>query len=141
MPTQTITVGQFKLTSIAVQPESLRPVQQFFPSADLNALETVRAELPEMFGSSLSLSSRGLSYIVDTIIVLRYVEVKAFIRRVITVLKSRGSDHDHSVGELIMQGGAVQIGQRFEHLAGVLSGLPYINGGVEAPASQTSAKE
>jgi len=68
---------------------------------------------------------------------LRYVEVSAFIRRVITVLKSRGSDHDHSVVELIMQEGTVQLGQRFEHLAGVLSGLPYINGG----QSQTFAKE
>lgn len=29
-------------------------MQQFFPSADLNALETVRAELPTMFGSSAS---------------------------------------------------------------------------------------
>ncbi len=94
-------------------------------------------EIPEMFGSSLSLSSRGLSHIVDTIILLRYVEVSAFIRRVITVLKSRGSDHDHSVVELTMQEGMVQLGQRFEHLAGVLSGLPYINGG----QSQTFTKE
>ena len=52
MATQTITVGQFELTSVPVQPESLRPTPQFFPSADLSALETVRAELPTMFGSS-----------------------------------------------------------------------------------------
>ena len=54
MPTQTIPVGQFELTSMIVQPESLRPVQQFFPSADPTALETVRAELPDMFGASVS---------------------------------------------------------------------------------------
>ena len=54
MATQTITVGQFELTSIPVQPESLRPTAQFFPSADLSALEAVRAELPGMFGSSAS---------------------------------------------------------------------------------------
>ena len=53
MPTETITIGQFELTSIPVQPESLRPTPQFFPSADLTALETVRAELPAMFGSSV----------------------------------------------------------------------------------------
>ena len=52
MATQTITVGQFELTSIPVQPESLRPTPQFFPSADLSALEAVRVELPGMFGSS-----------------------------------------------------------------------------------------
>jgi circadian clock protein KaiC len=117
----------------------LASLVQFFYAQGLTTVLT--REIPEMFGSSLSLSSRGLSYIVDTIILLRYVELNAFIRRVITVLKSRGSDHDHSVVELIMQHGAVQLGQRFEHLAGVLSGLPYINGGGQDPASQTSAKE
>lgn len=54
MPSQTITVGQFELTSMLVQPESLRPTQQFFPSANLDTLETVRTELPAMFGSNAS---------------------------------------------------------------------------------------
>ena len=52
MPFRTITTRQFELSSILVQPESLRPTQQFFPSADLTALETIRTELPAMFGSS-----------------------------------------------------------------------------------------
>ncbi len=117
----------------------LASLVQFLHSYGITTMLT--REIPEMFGTSLSLSSRGLSYIVDTIILLRYVELNAYIRRAITVLKSRGSDHDHAVAELIMQDGAVQIGQRFENLAGVLSGLPYNNGGVQDPSSQTSAKE
>lgn len=52
MPSQTITVGRFELTSIAIEPESLRSTQQFFPSADLTALELTRVEMPNAFGSS-----------------------------------------------------------------------------------------
>jgi glyoxylase-like metal-dependent hydrolase (beta-lactamase superfamily II) len=52
MSIQTVQAGRFELLSIAVQPESVRPVPQFFPSADLNSLEGIRTRLPEMFGSS-----------------------------------------------------------------------------------------
>jgi glyoxylase-like metal-dependent hydrolase (beta-lactamase superfamily II) len=52
MSTQTVQAGRFELISIAVQPESVRPVPQFFPSADLSSLEPIRARLPAMFGAS-----------------------------------------------------------------------------------------
>ena len=52
MSIQTVQAGRFELISIAVQPESVRPVPQFFPSADLTSLERVRARLPAMFGAT-----------------------------------------------------------------------------------------
>jgi glyoxylase-like metal-dependent hydrolase (beta-lactamase superfamily II) len=52
MSTQTVQAGRFELISIAVQPESVRPVPQFFPSANLGSLEPIRARLPAMFGGS-----------------------------------------------------------------------------------------
>jgi glyoxylase-like metal-dependent hydrolase (beta-lactamase superfamily II) len=54
MPIQTLAVGRFELTSIPVQPESVRPVPQFFPTADLEALEPLRNRLPDAFGESAS---------------------------------------------------------------------------------------
>ncbi|NJK43597.1 MAG: MBL fold metallo-hydrolase, partial [Pleurocapsa sp. SU_196_0] len=54
MPIQTLTVGRFELTSIPIQPESVRPVPQFFPTADPEALEPIRAQLPAAFGENAS---------------------------------------------------------------------------------------
>jgi glyoxylase-like metal-dependent hydrolase (beta-lactamase superfamily II) len=52
MSSQTVQVGRFELISLPVQPESVRPVPQFFPSADLSRLEPIRTRLPAMFGGS-----------------------------------------------------------------------------------------
>jgi circadian clock protein KaiC len=81
-------------------------------------------EIPQIFGSDLSITSRGLSYIVDNILILRYVELAGQIRRAITVLKNRGSDHDKSLHELMMRNGKVMIGETFEGYSGLMSGTP-----------------
>jgi circadian clock protein KaiC len=81
-------------------------------------------EITQLFGSELTIASRGLSYIVDNILLLRYIELEGQLRRVIGVVKSRGSDHDKSLREWRMQDGNVLIGERLTGLAGVITGLP-----------------
>jgi circadian clock protein KaiC len=85
-------------------------------------------EITQLFGADLTIASRGLSYIVDNIILIRYVELEAEIRRAITVLKFRGSNHDKRLRELLLEGGQVTIGERFSGLAGLITGLPRIAG-------------
>jgi circadian clock protein KaiC len=88
-------------------------------------------EITQLFGTELTIASRGLSYIVDNIIILRYVELNAEIRRAITVLKIRGSNHDKSLRELLMEDDQVTIGERFGGFAGLITGIPR----VAAPAA------
>jgi glyoxylase-like metal-dependent hydrolase (beta-lactamase superfamily II) len=45
-----VRVGRYELLSVPVQPESIRPVPQFFPDADLNQLEVIRTRDPQPFG-------------------------------------------------------------------------------------------
>jgi circadian clock protein KaiC len=84
-------------------------------------------EIPQLFSSELTIASRGLSYIVDNIVLLRYIELRGQIRRALAVVKSRGSDHDKSLRDVLMSGGAVHIGERFENLAGLMTGMPRIS--------------
>lgn len=95
-------------------------------------------EIPQIFGTELSISSRGLSYIVDNIILLRYVEVQAEIRRALAVLKIRGSNHDKALRELAMDEGAITIGKRFEGLSGLITGIPRFSGA--GPAADGAAE-
>lgn len=83
-------------------------------------------EITQLFGSEISITSRGLSFIVDNIIMLRYVELEGALQRAITVIKSRGSDHDKALRRIDMRDGGVFIGDRFQKLTGLMSGLPRV---------------
>jgi circadian clock protein KaiC len=96
----------------------------FFRGNNVTTLMT--REITQLFGSELNIASRGLSFIVDNIILLRYVELRAQIHRAITVLKARGSNHDKDLRQLLFQDGHVNIGNRFENLSGLMTGLPRV---------------
>jgi circadian clock protein KaiC len=92
-----------------------------------NEVTTVMTrEIPQIFGSELTIASRGLSYIVDNIVLLRYIELRAEIKRAITVLKNRGSNHDKRLRELLIMDGKIQIGERFQNLSGLMTGMPQV---------------
>lgn len=80
-------------------------------------------EIPELFGS-LQLSSAGISFISDTVILLRYVEMESAVTRAISVLKMRGSDHDKSLREFRITSEGIEILERFEGSTGILQGQP-----------------
>lgn len=63
-----------------------------------------------------------VSTITDAIILLRYVEFYGEIRRGITVLKMRGSDHDREIREFSIGSAGMSIGDTFRNINGILSG-------------------
>ena len=67
----------------------------------------------------------GLSFLVDTIILLRYVEIESAMQRAIAVLKMRGSDHAKEIRRYEIGPGGLAIQGMFEGRAGLLSGIPY----------------
>jgi len=60
------------------------------------------AEMGQIFASELVLTGQGMSHIADNIILLRYTEMSGEIRRAITVLATRGSDHSKKVYEYLI---------------------------------------
>jgi hypothetical protein len=42
------------------------------------------------------------------------------------VLKSRGSNHDKQLRELIIDDGRVAVGDRFRNLSGLMTGMPQV---------------
>ncbi len=93
-------------------------------------------EITQLFGSELSIASRGLSYIVDNIILLRYIELQSEIRRTIAVLKIRGSDHDKHLRELVMTNGAISIRAGFGNLAAPLASEPQLADSTDGPEKE-----
>jgi circadian clock protein KaiC len=94
----------------------------FFRQREVTTLMT--KELPQLFGGEITITSEGLSYIVDNIIMLRYVEVGSELKRAIGVLKMRGSDHDKGLRQFTINSGGVHIGEKFDGLEGIVTGIP-----------------
>lgn len=77
-------------------------------------------------GTSLSTAEeRGrLSFVVDNIILMRYVEIDSAMQRAILVLKTRGSDHAKEIRRFELQERGIVVGTRFEGREALLSGSP-----------------
>lgn len=93
----------------------------FFKSEGITSMMT--NEIPELFGS-LKLTSYGISFISDIVILLRYIEIESTITRGLSILKMRGSNHDKDIREFEIDSSGVTILKKFEGQEGILSGRP-----------------
>ena len=73
---------------------------------------------------AIQLTGTGISPYMDTIILLRYLEIKSEMRKAISVLKMRGSNHDKEIREVVINEKGVEIKLPFSGYSGILSGSP-----------------
>ena len=66
-----------------------------------------------------------LSFVVDVIILMRYIEIDSAIQRGIVVLKMRGSDHIKEIRRYEIKRGGISVIGVFEGREAILSGSPY----------------
>ena len=78
---------------------------------------------PSLFGGA-SITETHISTITDSIILLRYVEMYGEMKRGITVLKMRGSQHDKDIREYSIDSKGMHIGNSFSSVTGILTGQP-----------------
>src|SRR5688572_19133299 len=70
-----------------------------------------------------------LTYLADTVILLRYFEAFAEVRRAISVVKKRTSAHEPTIREYRIHSGGITLGEPLTNFHGVLRGVPEIVGG------------
>jgi circadian clock protein KaiC len=66
----------------------------------------------------------GLSYLADTIIFLRYLEMQGAMRKAIGVLKKRLSNFEKTLREIEITPRGIHVGQPITGLRNILSGKP-----------------
>ncbi len=84
-------------------------------------------------------SDVDLSYLSDTIILMRFFEASGSVRRGLSVVKTRTSDHEATIREFTLGRGGVKIGAVLRDFGGVLSGTPIYRGSAAALMDSTSA--
>jgi circadian clock protein KaiC len=69
-----------------------------------------------------------LSYVADTMILLRHFEAEGALRQAISVVKKRHSGHEKTIREIKIRPGSVRVGRPLVEFRGVLSGVPIYEG-------------
>ena len=89
----------------------------------------------------LQFSPYTISFLTDDIIRLRYVEIDGQLRKIIVVIKMRGSNHSKDIREyVITDKGLVIIGPRQTDYTRLSSGLPERIGQLKEKAPEPKAK-
>ena len=65
-----------------------------------------------------------LSYLADSVLLLRYFEVDGIVRKAISVVKTRTTRHERTIREFRLDAGGVTLGEPLRGFSGVLSGVP-----------------
>ena len=80
-----------------------------------------------MLGSSMQ-SPVDVSFLADTVILLRFFEATGQVRQAISVVKKRRGAHERTLREMKIGSSGAQIGEVLEQFEGVLTGVPRFRG-------------
>ncbi|HEX8522482.1 MAG TPA: ATPase domain-containing protein [Tepidisphaeraceae bacterium] len=73
-------------------------------------------------------SPLDISYLSDTVLLLRYFEAIGAIRQAISVIKKRTGAHERTLREFQIGAGGVHVGEPLNEFQGILTGVPQYRG-------------
>jgi circadian clock protein KaiC len=82
-----------------------------------------------IFGSPVD-QAADVSYLADSVVLLRYFEVRGSVRQAISVVKKRSGNHERTIRECRVQRGGLHVGPPLHEFQGVLTGVPSYHGDV-----------
>ena len=91
--------------------------------AGLGVTVLMTSELEDRY-TDLRFSPYGTAFLTDAIIVQRYIEVDSRLRRVMAVVKVRGSMHSNELREYTIDDAGLVVGDRLDDQEGLLGGRP-----------------
>jgi circadian clock protein KaiC len=74
-----------------------------------------------------------VTYLADTVILLRYFEAAGKVRRAVSVIKKRTGPHEDTIREFQIGAGGLTLGPPLTEFQGVLRGVPEFVGGANPP--------
>jgi circadian clock protein KaiC len=82
-----------------------------------------------------------MSYLADTVVLLRYFEAGGEVRQAMSVLKKRTGSHERTIREFRIAKGGIQLGQPLKDFHGVLTGVPVYHGKGDGLMEQGSSAD
>jgi circadian clock protein KaiC len=81
-----------------------------------------------------------VSYVADTVIVLRLFETNGAVKKAISVVKHRKSSHEETIRELQLTAEGIRIGKVLRQFRGILTGFPEYKGPTEDILDQSESQ-
>jgi len=72
-----------------------------------------------------------ITYLADTVIVLRYFEAAGEVKQALSVIKKRKGSHERTIREMRFSDRGLRIGRPLHEFRGILTGVPVFTGGKE----------
>lgn len=110
---------------LSSDPVELRTIEYSF----INALKreeltsVLTRETPALLGGTES-DDENVAFIVDSYLLMRYVEIESAIHKAFLVLKLRGSDHAKDIRQYEITSQGIKVRAKFEGQEGIMSGSP-----------------
>jgi circadian clock protein KaiC len=82
-------------------------------------------------------SPLDVSYLSDTVIMLRYFEAEGAVRRALSVVKKRSGAHEYAIREFQLAQGGLHVGPPLKHFRGIFTGTPTYVGEAKPLMSNT----
>jgi circadian clock protein KaiC len=73
-----------------------------------------------------------LTYLADTVILLRYFEFGGLLKKAISVIKKRSGFHENAIREFAIRDSRMVVGEPLTNFRGVLKGVPDYMGGPDS---------
>jgi len=119
--------------------DSLNHLEMYVPHGDLRQ-ETYRIlmhaktrgisplviwEAQQSSDRSFTVTEGGMSFLVDCIVLLKFVEIESSMKRALVIMKMRGSDHDKRLREYEITPHGFNVSAPFTHYEGLMTGTPH----------------
>ena len=88
-----------------------------------------------IFGNPVD-EAAEVSYLADTVVLMRYFEVHGSVRQALSVVKRRSGDHERTIRECRVGKGGLHVGDPLRNFQGVLTGVPSYTGTVSPLMSE-----
>lgn len=69
-----------------------------------------------------------ISYLSDSVLMLRYFEYNGVVRRALSVVKKRSGYHEHTIREFRLSSSGISVGPPLANFSGIFSGTPQFTG-------------
>ena len=69
-----------------------------------------------------------LTYLSDTVLLLRFFEAQSELKRAISVIKKRTGGHEPTIREYIIDKAGIRVGEPLRQFSGILTGVPQFHG-------------
>lgn len=72
-----------------------------------------------------AITQAGMSFLVDCMIVLKFVEINSSMKKALAIIKMRGSDHDKRLREYEITSHGLRVAAPFSGYEGIITGSPH----------------